>query len=171
MVKIRCFPGRQTEFCWRCSRHRGNKIPLRSGSIFENSRLPFSVCVALLHWWSHNLSIKVTVAMSGLSTKHVITWHKMFRAICHRWLVANPRLIGGRNLRVEIDESLVARRKYHRGRLVPERWVFGGYCPDTHEGFLVSVTRRTAAILIPAIIRNIAPGSTIHSDMWRAYAR
>ena len=46
---------------------------------------------------------------------------------------------------VEIDESLFARRKYNRGRLVVQKWV------------------------IPIIQQYILPGTTIYSDMWPAY--
>ena len=39
------------------------------------------------------------------------------------------------------------------------------------DGFLVPVPNRTARTLLPLIINNIAPGSIIMSDEWRAYRR
>ncbi|MEO0341643.1 MAG: hypothetical protein AAF242_20845, partial [Bacteroidota bacterium] len=81
----------------------------------------------------------------------------------------NNYQIGGNDQVVEIDESLVAKRKYHQGHFVPERWIFGGICPASGRGFLVQVPDRTAAILLPIIQQRIAPGSTICSDMWAAY--
>ncbi|RUS68477.1 hypothetical protein EGW08_023761 [Elysia chlorotica] len=65
---------------------------------------------------------------------------------------------------VEIDESLVARRKYNRGHNVAQRWVFGGICPATGEGFLQMIPDKSAATLLPLIQEHIAPGSIIHSD-------
>ena len=80
-----------------------------------------------------------------------------------------PRSIGGPGIVVEIDESVVAKRKYNRGHLVPERWVFGGYCPTSAEGFIVMVEQRNAGTLLPLIQEHIRPGSIIHSDGWAAY--
>ena len=49
-----------------------------------------------------------------------------FRAVCTWWLQQNPVQIGGVGVIAEIDESLMSKRKYNRGRLRRERWVFGG---------------------------------------------
>ena len=38
----------------------------------------------------------------------------------------HPVLIGGPGHTVEIDESLLVRRKYNVGHQVGEQWVFGG---------------------------------------------
>ena len=92
----------------------------------------------------------------------------------HLWRAlsrANPVVVGGPGIVVEIDESLFCRRKYNVGRLVREQWVFGGIevgTPDK-KAFLVAVPRRDAATLLPIITRYVAPGSTIISDCWRAY--
>ena len=76
--------------------------------------------------------------------------------------------IGGVNSIVEIDESLMARRKYHRAHQVPERWVFGGIDSATNIGFLVIVPNRTAATLLPLVEQFIAPGTMTHSNRWGA---
>ena len=60
---------------------------------------------------------------------------------------------------------------FFRGRIVRERWCFGGLCPDTQEGFLVFVERRNAATLEAHIEDNIMPGSIVHSDGWKGYDR
>ena len=50
-------------------------------------------------------------------------------------------------------------------------WVFG--LVDTSstpaKGYMEVVPDRTANTLLPIIQRVVAPGSIIHSDMWRAY--
>ena len=70
---------------------------------------------------------------------------------------------------MEIDETLIARRKYNRGRWVPQRWVFGGIDTDSKIGFLRYVPDRKAETLYPIIKEMIKPGTTIHSDSWKAY--
>ena len=56
------------------------------------------------------------------------------------------------------------------GRVVRQRWCFGGIVPQTQEGFLVFVDKRDAATLEAHIEDNILPGTTIHSDGWAAYS-
>ena len=77
--------------------------------------------------------------------------------------------IGGPNSTVQIDESLFVRRKNERGRMVAQQWVFGGVDEGTKLGFLVPVDARNAQTLLPIIQEYIIPGTTIVSDLWRAY--
>ena len=67
------------------------------------------------------------------------------------------------------DESLMAKRKYHVGHAVPEKWVFGMF--DVHQkiGVLRFVDDRTQATLFPLIQEYVLPGSTIHSDRAAMY--
>ena len=169
MTLVRCLRGRRNPlrnpWAWRCPVHKSRKVMVCAGSIFEHSRLALTRCTALLHFWSHGISVKATVGLTGLHENTVILWHKRFREVCTQWLQDNPRQIGGRaggrRLIVQIDESVVARRKYNRGRWVPQRWIFGGYAPETGEGFVEFVDRRNAATLVPLIVQHIARGSLI----------
>ena len=109
---------RPSQFVWRCSNCR-RTMSERTGSIFECSKLPLTKCLALIHYWGHNLSVKATVGLLQITKSKVIQWHKRFRSVCTWYLEENPRQIGGRvmvngqrrRLIVEIDEALVAKRK------------------------------------------------------------
>lgn len=79
-------------------------------------------------------------------------------------MMNNNAVIGGPNTTVEIDESCFTKRKYNRGRLLPNQWVLGGICRETKESFLVPVPNRSARTLLPIIIENVAPGTTIITD-------
>ena len=70
---------------------------------------------------------------------------------------------------MQIDESVFTRRKYNRGRMIREQWVFGGIDTQTKAGFMVPVDRRDAATLLPIIQQFILPGTTFVSDLWGAY--
>jgi hypothetical protein len=48
-----------------------------------------------------------------------------------------PIKIGGHGIIVEIDECQLGQRKANVGRLVPERWIFGGIERDSRRLFLV----------------------------------
>uniref|UniRef100_A0A182W7W5 DDE_Tnp_IS1595 domain-containing protein n=1 Tax=Anopheles minimus TaxID=112268 RepID=A0A182W7W5_9DIPT len=71
----------------------------------------------------------------------------------------------------EIDESVVTKRKYNRGRVAENNqvWLIGGICRETREFFLELVQKRDAVTLHEIIMRRVAPGSTILTDGWRAY--
>lgn len=72
---------------------------------------------------------------------------------------------------MEIDETLLTRRKYNRGRLVGEQWIFGGIERGSGKIFVVPVERRNADTLLPLIQQHILPGTSIISDLWAAYGR
>ena len=40
-----------------------------------------------------------------------------------------------------------------------ERWILGGYCQETRQGFLTFVPRRDARTLLPIVAENVAHGS------------
>ena len=110
----------------------------------------------------------------------LIGWSQFFRDICSRWLIDHPIRLGGVGHVVQIDESLLARRKYNIGHQVNEQWIF-----DVHAGIGVIrlVQNRNRATLLPIIEEYVLPGSTnknvvivhvfsgttIHSDQWGAY--
>ncbi|KAL3119758.1 hypothetical protein niasHT_006448 [Heterodera trifolii] len=107
--------------------------------------------------------------MLRLDKKTVIDWNCFYRDVCSRWLLAHPIRLGGIGNIVQIDESLVARRKYHRGRRVREQWVFGMYDVHAHVGIVQLVPDRTRNTLLPIIEQYVLPGTTIHSDQWAPY--
>eukprot|EP00731_Ephydatia_muelleri_P036036 Em0194g2a len=79
--------------------------------------------------------------------------------------------IGGVGKVVEIDESKFGKRKYNRGRRREGQWVLGGVERGSEEMFMQIVPSRDAATLLPVIIANVKPGTEIHTDEWRSYAR
>ena len=93
----------------------------------------------------------------------------MLRDVYADYFIRHPTMIGGHGHVVEIDELAFTRRKYNVGRAVPTQWVFGGIDPATQECFLVPVERRDAATLLPILQQYVLPGTTVVSDLWRAY--
>lgn len=78
--------------------------------------------------------------------------------------------IGGPGTIVEIDETVITRRKYERGRLVSnQQWIFGLIERGSCRCVLMPVERRNAATLLPIIEEFVMPGTTIMSDCWAAY--
>ncbi|RUS71559.1 hypothetical protein EGW08_020677 [Elysia chlorotica] len=82
--------------------------------------------------------------------------------------------IGGPGVVVEIDETLITRRKYNRGSLPTQIWLFGGTEPVSKRTFLVPLTcdvaeNRTKETLLPLITEYILPGTIIYSDAFSSY--
>ena len=67
--------------------------------------------------------------------------------------------------------GLLSVLQYHRGRLVPTRWVFGMVFTqfDPPRPVFYVVKNRARQTLEPLIVRHCQPGATIWSDEWRAY--
>ena len=77
--------------------------------------------------------------------------------------------LGGPGKVVQIDESKIGKRKYHRGHRVEGQWVFGGIEQDSRRCFIVAVETRKEAELLPIIKQWIEPGTLIISDCWKSY--
>ena len=99
----------------------------------------------------------------------VVDWNNYLREVCAADLLRNPIVIGGPNTTVEIDEILFCRCKNHQGRVLPQQWVFGGISREMRECFMYAVPNRSATTLMPIIQNSILPGTTVMSDLWRAY--
>src|SRR5690348_804842 len=65
----------------------------------------------------------------------------------------------------------MVRAKYNRGRNLRQRdrWVLGIYDPVKKIGYMEFVDSRDAQTLLPIVQRVVRPGSTVHTDGWRAY--
>ena len=112
----------------------------------------------------------------GIDAKTSVDWCNFIRDICGSWVEDHSQPIGGldpqgNSLEVQIDESKFMHRKYHRGQMRDGHWVFGGIETATGNCFMVECpnNRRDAATLLPIIQQWILPGTTIVSDLWRAY--
>ena len=69
------------------------------------------------------------------------------RETCEVTIQKKSEKIGGEGKVVQIDESKVGKRKYHRGHSVEGQWVFGGIEEDSRRCFLVAVEDRSEATL------------------------
>ncbi len=72
--------------------------------------------------WSGNSTVKMAGEFLDLSKKTIIVWFKLYRHICSKWMAANQPIIGGVGHVVQVDEEVISRAKYHRGRRARERW-------------------------------------------------
>jgi len=163
-----CFKSRR----WRCFRSGCEKeIGIRTGTWIAKSNLDFSVILQITYFWAYEkLTVKFGENNLGVGHTTECDWTSFLREICMKSLTKKQKQIGGEGLTVEIDETLIAKRKSDVGRVLFHQWVFGGVCRETGEVFVVKVPDRKAKTLIPLITKYIRPGTIIMSDMWRPYS-
>ena len=121
--------------CFRCPSHKGQKLSIRSGSFLSHHHVTLKNFVLLAYFWAYEMPNCTAAEMLGLHPNTVVQWFSYLRDAASNHLLRNPMQIGGPGRIVEIDESVIARRKYHRGHRVPERWAFGGIDPESNLGF------------------------------------
>lgn len=149
----------------------------RKGSFLQRIKLPTDklimfITMFLSNMWEHRaarLELDICIKTS-------VDWRSMCSEVLINW-VGNQEPIGGEGVVVEIDESVLVKRKYNKGRPLSQVWVFGGIERLSKKKFIIPLLdgnesmRRDKETLIPLIQRYIKPGSIIMSDCWAAYSR
>ncbi|CAJ0585372.1 unnamed protein product, partial [Mesorhabditis spiculigera] len=177
-AKMRLIKKQKDRYRWECapciySKRGGGMHAVRDANWLQDSRLPIKSVLLLVYLWSTGLSSvqQLSKEMGDVAATTVIDWCRYLRDVCG-W-ATSERLkesrIGGPGTICELDETVMSRRKYHRGRIVKARWLFGGICRETKEMFAVLVPDRRAETLMSSITAHIAPGTTIITDGFASY--
>jgi transposase-like protein len=159
---------------FRCNNSRcRSKRSIRDQTFFAQSKLSISNILLIIYFWCHDFTQKQVEHELQISKKTLIDWYRFCRDIvCYHFeneAISNDK-IGGEGQIIEIDESVFSKRKYCRGRLVKETWVFGGVNRNNKEElFIEIVPDRSKETLLEVIKRRIKLGSTIMSDKWKSY--
>ncbi|VDK43815.1 unnamed protein product [Anisakis simplex] len=155
-----------------CRKNKGFFV----GTFFEQSRLTTKEVFELSYFWTRNNYTQEEIAFqmeredgTSLSTQTITDWNNSFRDIAVEYCVNHPAKLGGTDRTVEIDETIIAKRRYGRGRDVREQLIFFGVDVESGDCFLVRVSDRSAATLLPIIQEHILPGTTVVSDDWATY--
>lgn len=120
--------------------------------------------------WAAKVPVKSAEVMSDVCKKSVSHWYQFLRKKCSESLLACPDYsFGGVGVVVQVDESVVAKRKYNVEHVVEQQWVFVLYDTSTKLGHIQLVNDRQAETLVPIIQKYVKPGTTIFSDQWPAY--
>ena len=164
-----------SQLLWRCTRCR-DQISLCKGTIFHYSHLTLGQTLMVMMCFAQGLgigdairSLRWSSDSPTVSAVTIVRYYTILREYVKSYM-ANAGPIGGPGQIVQIDEALIGRRKYHRGRVVQGTWVLGMISSDGHVRFEV-VKDRKRDTLEGVIVRNVICGSTIHTDEWRSYNR
>lgn len=157
-------------YCWKRTCRKNKSI--RNGSFFEQSRLSLCESMLFVHLWSKGYSEKLIIDDFEYSNKTVVDWARFCRDICVFDFESDETIIGGEGSVVEIDETLIVKRKYNRGRSLAAGWLFGGIerrDDGAFKSFMMLVYDRSELHLTSIIQRHVAPGTHIITDGWAAY--
>jgi len=78
-----------------------------------------------MYLWCGGVSQREAGILAGVTAEHTkVDYFDFFRDVCSQHLAETPGLFqfGSPNTVVQVDESVVTKRKYNRGRVVLERW-------------------------------------------------
>lgn len=112
------------------------------------------------------------VATSGHHTEAVTDWTGFIRQLCADNVDFEDVKIGGPGVIVEVDETKLGKRKYHRGHRVDGVWVMAGVERSTEKKvFLMEVEDRKIETIVKVLETHILPGSILFTDGWKAYSK
>ena len=82
----------------------------------------------IFYCWSSKFTLETTANELSIDKNTVTKWFKFCCEIATFYFceLDNNAQIGGPGTIVEIDECLLAKRKYNKGRAMEKVWVFGG---------------------------------------------
>jgi len=126
-----------------------------------------------MYLWCAGLALKEAGDLIGFTSQHTkVDYFQFFRDICSYQLQETPGLFqfGGPG-HVQIDESVITKWKYNRGRMVKEVWIVGIYDTLMKRGVVEYVEFRDAETLTELVRKYVAPGTTVFTDQWRGYCR
>lgn len=152
-------------YCNRCRR----QYSLLQDSFFATCKLPVKDIFSILWMWACNSRVGVTATVLNIERQTILQYYRYFRDVCSWKLLRSPELfeVGGVGHVVQIDECVVAKRKFNVGRVVPQKWVVGLVDCTTKRGVVCYVAQRSADVLTEIIQKHVLPGTEIWTDCWR----
>ena len=158
---------------WKCMKRGCRKTrSIRTDSFFAQARLSLCHCMLFIHLWSKGYSEKLIADDFPFSKVTIVDWSRFCRELCVQYFDSSEVVIGGVGKTVELDETVVVKRKYNRGRMLTTGWLFGGIernTDGTFRCFMCLVYNRSESHLTYLIRRHVAPGTHIITDGWAAY--
>lgn len=148
------------------------EISIKKSSFFEKHTLPCHKILFLGYLWLTKVSSSSIHQLTNHGKTRISNYMKYFRQLIYNTIDEDDTIIGGPGIIVQIDESKLGKRKYHRGHRVNGVWVIGGVeKTDERKAFIIPVANRSADTLLSIISLHVKPGSIIYTDGWKGYCR
>ena len=155
-------------WCGTCRVERS----LRVGSFIEGLRLPLSKIVAMLYLLNLDVLYKDISETLEISGKVVSDYAEGIRVSRSQDLERIGIKVGGEGVRVQVDETLIAKAKLARNmraRPVNEQWVLGFFDTSKGVGVMRLIPNRRQEVMLAYIADTCLPGTIIVSDGHASY--
>ncbi|XP_050093815.1 uncharacterized protein LOC126576547 [Anopheles aquasalis] len=164
---------RSDKYRWVCrgGACAGREVSVRDKTIFSDSKMPMRQIIHLIFEWSRDGDRDTVAADVGCHLNTVYSWFKILREAAALHVRNSHQILGGTGETIEVDESVLVKRKANRGRMPAnaQKWVVGGICRRTRRCFFELVEDRSMGTIESVIGRHVASGTTIMTDGWRSY--
>lgn len=181
--KIKC-SYRADQNIYRCLNilYKSNRLKRRkcsfsvskyNGTFLEKTRLaPWKILLFICAFLKKKFCHSDVAENLNIDLRTSVDYRSFCAEVCEKF-IEHQEPIGGPDIIVEIDETVIVKRKYNRGRNLQEIWLFGGIERVSKKLFLVPLIdqKRDSNSLIPLVKKYILPGTIIVSDSWRAYSK
>ena len=157
---------------WQCALAscQSNRTSVRITSVFDGMRASLWKYAVAIYEWCRGSSVESICEDAKLGRVTVMHFTSFLRRTTQNWREAiHDEKIGGVGKVVEIDETLIAHRKFNRGRVVAQQWLFGGVERETGKFFVELVPNRSRETLERVLLRRVERGMTVYSDEWSSY--
>ena len=125
----------------------------------------------LLYYYSNDITNQdFLIKEIKVTSKTIVDWKNFIRDVYCNYFLNYSSKIGGPHIIVQIDESLICKRKYNVGRILAnqDQWIVGGI-DEIGNIFMKITEKRNQATLEAIITANVEAGSIIWSDCWAGY--
>lgn len=156
---------------FRCTNKQCKRsFSIFKGSFFSRCKLKCNEIMLLLYLFLSNTSCSSIQLISGHSSATIAEYHRFYLQLIENNVENEDMKIGGNGIKVQIDETKLGKRKYHRGHRVDGVWVLVGVeITNERKLFIKAVSDRCAQTLEEIITSYVYPGSIIQTDMWKGY--
>nr|VZI00030.1 unnamed protein product [Spirometra erinaceieuropaei] len=139
--------------------------------MFVGSKPSLQTLLRICYKFVEGVRAKLCAASVGVSRNTAMEWYGICRGACSHALLSAVTQIGEPGVEVQIDETLISRRKYNRGRPRRQLWVVGMYETRRRKALFELVNNRSWEALRPVIRKWVAAGSGIVTDERKGYTR
>ena len=159
-------------YSFKCNTCR-TRLSIRGGTFFEGSKLLLWQIFLLMYLDVFDIQMSYSMLMKQLqigSRETIVNWKNYVKEIYIEYFNLHRVTVGGINVIVQIDESNICKRKYHRGRVLVNQnvWIVGGIDENSNM-FQVMTEVRDQSTLESIITEYVARGSIIWTDKWSVY--